>query len=332
MMPAISIALLLLMQQNPLVDGLEQFRRGEYVGAQASLRAAGADPRARVFLALARAATGECDTVRRNLLQEFRGQQDKELKRASGIGFVQCALAKDRFGEAFPVLDELRTAFPDDADVLYLTARLHMKAWNDTLYAMFQKTPSSFRVNQVSAEVFEMQGRYPEAETEYRKAIEKNGAAVNLHFRLGRVLVLQSKFPEALAEFQAELKLNPSDAVAEYQVGQILISQQRKDAGEGHLRRALDLDGNFVEATIALGKLRLEQKRYAEAVELLERSVKLSPKSETARYNLMLAYRNAGRTADAQREKEELEKLQQPPAGEFTDFLKKLGEKPAGKQ
>ncbi len=30
--------------------------------------------------------------------------------------------------------------------------------------------------------------------------------------------------------------------------------------------------------------------------------------------------------------KEELEKLQQPPAGEFTDFLKKLGEKPAGKQ
>jgi hypothetical protein len=41
----------------------------------------------------------------------------------------------------------------------------------------------------------------------------------------------------------------------------------------------------------------------------------------------MIAYRNAGRTADAQREKAELDKLQRPPEGEFTDFLKRLGEK-----
>jgi hypothetical protein len=42
----------------------------------------------------------------------------------------------------------------------------------------------------------------------------------------------------------------------------------------------------------------------------------------------MMAYRNAGRTADAQREKAELDKLQKSPEGEFTDFLKRLGEKP----
>jgi hypothetical protein len=41
----------------------------------------------------------------------------------------------------------------------------------------------------------------------------------------------------------------------------------------------------------------------------------------------MLAYRNAGRAADAQREKAEIDKLQRPPSGEFTEFLKKLGEK-----
>ena len=41
----------------------------------------------------------------------------------------------------------------------------------------------------------------------------------------------------------------------------------------------------------------------------------------------MLAYRNAGRTADAQREKAIIDKLTRPPEGEFTDFLKKLGEK-----
>jgi hypothetical protein len=41
----------------------------------------------------------------------------------------------------------------------------------------------------------------------------------------------------------------------------------------------------------------------------------------------MMAYRNAGRPADAAREQGTLDKLQRAPEGEFTDFLKRLGEK-----
>jgi hypothetical protein len=41
----------------------------------------------------------------------------------------------------------------------------------------------------------------------------------------------------------------------------------------------------------------------------------------------MMAYRNAGRMDDAQREKALFDKLSRPPEGEFTEFLKKLGEK-----
>jgi tetratricopeptide (TPR) repeat protein len=92
-------------------------------------------------------------------------------------------------------------------------------------------------------------------------------------------------------------------------------------------QRALALDASFLEAMIALGKLRGEEKRYSEAIALLERAVAQTPQSEAARYNLMMVYRNAGRAEDAQRQKAELEKLRQPPAGEFTEFLKKLGEK-----
>ena len=91
------------------------------------------------------------------------------------------------------------------------------------LWSMFRKTPNSYRVNQISAEVFEIQNRYPEAISEYRKAIEKNPAALNLHFRLGRALLLESHSPDNLAlarrEFEAELALNPADAVAEYETG-----------------------------------------------------------------------------------------------------------------
>jgi tetratricopeptide (TPR) repeat protein len=210
-----------------------------------------------------------------------------------------------------------------------------MRAWNDVIYQLYQKAPASFRVNQISAEILETQGRFPEAIAEYRKAIQKNPSALNLHFRLGRALLMSSHAPEnltaALAEFESELALNSYDSVAHYQVAQVLLAQQKlKDAG-ARLSRALELNPVFPEALIALGKLRLDERNDAEAIALLEKAIKLAPRSEPAHYSLMIAYRNAGRMADARREKAELDKLQRPPEGEFTEFLKKLGEQPPGK-
>ena len=152
-----------------------------------------------------------------------------------------------------------------------------------------------------------------------------------MHFRLGRALLLSSHEPAgldaALKEFEAELALNPNDAIARYQVAQVLVAQQTPQQAGAQLARALELTPDFPEALVSLGKLRLEEKRNEEAIELLQRAVKLTPRSEAAHYNLMIAYRNAGNMAEARREKSELDKLQQTPEGEFTDFLKKLGEK-----
>jgi len=205
-----------------------------------------------------------------------------------------------------------------------------MKAWNDVVFRMYQKTPASFRVNQLSGEIFEIQGRFQDAAAEYRKAIQKNPAALNLHFRLGRALLLQSHDPanlrEARKEFEAELALNPSDAVAEYQVGQILQTEQNP-AAAARFEKAVSLNPEFAEALVALAKTRSDARKYGEAIGLLERAVKLQPASESAHYGLMMAYRNAGRMDDARREKALFDKLSRPPEGEFTEFLKKLGEK-----
>ena len=110
-------------------------------------------------------------------------------------------------------------------------------------------------------------------------------------------------------------------------MGQILVAQQKTAVARPRLERALDLKPDFAEAALALGRLRLGSGEAAQAIPLLEKAVRLAPASEPAHYQLMLAYRNAGREADALREKGELDKLQQLPSGEFTEFLKKLGEK-----
>ena len=146
------------------------------------------------------------------------------------------------------------------------------------------------------------------------------------------MLLIDSQTPQALEnarrEFEAELSLNAGDAAAEYELGQILIAQGKRDAGVSRLEHALALRPDFVEALLAVGKARLEAKRYPDAIALLERAVKLQPRSEPAHYSLMMAYRNAGDMEAAKREKQALDGLQKPPEGEFTEFLKRLGEKP----
>jgi tetratricopeptide (TPR) repeat protein len=276
-----------------------------------------------------RARTNGCEAARAGLSSAFRDPASKpEERRLAGLALAQCEIARERFADAWPIVESLRAANPADADALYLAAKLHLKGWNDVVYQMFQKTPSSFRVNQVSAEIFEVQGRFAEAAVEYRKAIEKAPAeTVNLHYRLGRALLLESHTPDNLAaairEFEAELKLNPNDAAAEYQIGQILVASQKPAEAALRFEKASKLDSTFVEPLIALSKI-----QTGKAVELLEKAVVQAPRSEAARYNLMLAYRNAGRSADARKQKDELDKLQKPPEGEFSEFLKKLGEKP----
>lgn len=207
-----------------------------------------------------------------------------------------------------------------------------MKAWNEVVREMFEKTPASFRVNQLSAEIFEIQGKYTEAIAEYRKAIEKAPNTLNLHYRLARALLMESHEPAALEaarkEFEAELELNANDAVAHYQIAQILEAQQKSTEALPSLERAVELDPEFPEALIALGRARLAAGRHDDAIALLEKAVQLAPQSESAHYTLMLAYRNAGRREDAQRQSQRLNELQKSPEGEFTEFLKRIGEQP----
>jgi tetratricopeptide (TPR) repeat protein len=207
-----------------------------------------------------------------------------------------------------------------------------MKAFNDATFAMFQRTPASYRVHLLSAEILEVQSRYSEAIPEYRKAIEMNATAPDLHYRLGRALLLQSHSAGALTEasdaFRAELAISPEDSASEFQLGQIALVQGNGEQARTHYETALRLTPRFASAAVALGKLYAQEKQYDRAIELLKQATNLQPENEAAHYALLTAYRNAGQMENARAEKAVLDKLQKPPEGEFSNFLKKLGDKP----
>jgi tetratricopeptide (TPR) repeat protein len=322
-----------LLAQGGTDEGVKLFERGDYAAAEQRLKD-DASPRAQAFLALARAAQGRCSEASSSLQASYRGTalaiSDRRLV---ALALARCATAAQRYDDAAATLYPLRADFPDDADVLYEVARLHLKAFNGSVEQMFQRAPASYRVNQLSAEIFEIQGRYSEAVAEYRKALEKAPPrTLNLHYRLGRALLMESHEPAALTaarkELEAELALNPGDAVAEYQVAQILQVEQKPDEAAARLARAVELDPRFSEALIALARHKLDRKDAAGAIELLESAIGLAPQSESAHYSLMLAYRNAGRREDARRVQQRLDELQKADGGEFNQFLERIGEAP----
>ena len=331
-MPATSILLLLAVfaQADMTSRGIDEFRQGRYGEARADLdKAMAANPHdaaAEAFLAMTKAALHDCHDA----ASAFATNPDPSLARMSGLAAVEC----ESPDEAFALLAKVQKRFPADPDVLYEAAKLHRKAWDQAIEDLYKSAPSSYRVGQISAEVFEAQGKYGEAAAQYEQAIEKAPDALNLHYRLGRCLLLDSPSPEHLErarqQFEGELKLNPADSVAEYQIGQILASQQKPKAALERYRAALAIRPDFVPAMIAIAKSRAQAKDYGQAVPWLEKAVSVQPDNEAAHYNLMMAYRNLGRSADAQAQKKELDRLQKPPEGEFAEFLKKLdGKAPA---
>jgi tetratricopeptide (TPR) repeat protein len=313
--------------------GIAAFKQGRYSAALKNLNQAARDPgdrTAHVFLALTQAALGKCKTALPGLTVNV-DSLDPVLYRLAGLAAAKCYSLTNNNADAFSLLKRLEARFPSDADVLYTAAKLHMAAFNDTTFAMFERVPASYRVHELSAEIFEIENRYSDAVAEYRKAIALNPSVPELHFKLGRAILLQSHNPEALqqanAEFRAELKISSEDSASEFQLGQIAQAQGQSADAKLHFERAVSLSPAFVQALIALGKIHLQNKQYTEAISALTRATQVQPANETAHYALLTTYRNSGQMDRAKAEKAILDRLQKPPQGEFSDFLKRLGEK-----
>jgi tetratricopeptide (TPR) repeat protein len=335
---AFALALLsigLLAGESARETGIAAFKQGRYSVALKELKEAATDPSdqvARVFLALTQAALGDCKTALPGLTVNA-DSLDAVVYRLAGLAAVRCYSVTGDGAGASSLLQRLETRFPHDADVLYTSAKLHMRAFNDVTFAMFERVPASYRVHELSAEIFEIENRYSDAVAEYRKAIALNPNAPELHFHLGRAILLQSHSQEALqqasAEFRSELKVSPEDSASEFQLGQIAQAQGNTADAKTHFERAVSLSPAFVQALIALGKIHLQNKQYGEAISALTRATQLQPANESAHYALLTAYRDSGQMDKAKAEQAILDRLQKPPQGEFSDFLKRLGEKPA---
>lgn len=253
------------------------------------------------------AESGRCVEALPTLAKAAGHLTDKELQKRVGVDGVRCATTLQ---QQEPLQDFLRTLsrqFPHDPEVLYILTHAYSDLAARAAADLATFAPTSIPAIQMDADASEQQGKWDQAEKDYRKILEQNPRYPGIHFRLARLILSKPSPPpdfaeQAKKELQQELEIDPANAGAEYVLGE--LARQAQDLPEAlkHFSKATELDPKFADAYLGLGMALLAEQKYPEAVAPLEKAVKLQPANPAGHYSLATAYARTGRREDADRE------------------------------
>ncbi len=253
------------------------------------------------------AESGHCAEALPVLLRTAAHITDKELQKRVGLDGVRCASTLQQPDALQDFLRMLSRQFPRDPEVLYALTHAYSDLAARAAGELATTAPTSIPALEMDADASEQQGKWDQAEKDYRKILEQNPRYPGIHFRLAR-LILSKPSPapdfaeQAKKELQQELEIDPGNAGAEYVMGELARQAQDLPEAVKHLSKATELDPNFGDAYLGLGMALLAQKKYPDAVAPLEKAVKLQPANPAGHYSLATAYARTGRREDADKE------------------------------
>src|SRR5216684_2537130 len=230
-------------------------------------------------------------------------------KTALGIAQIQTG----QLPEAVANLQAALAAHPNDPDILYYLGRasgLLSKQSIDTLLAAY---PDSPRGHQAMGENYFVLRQMPEAEKEYRDALRLRPDLPEVHLELGEVYAGAFQWAKAEEEFRAQAKLQPGNAEAVYRLGAALLEQGKVHEARAELLRADKLMPDMPETLYSLGKAASLEGDAAAAEKEWTKLLSIEKDSSLAaqaHFGLAGLYRKQGKTAAAQHEMQEFQRLQ----------------------
>jgi tetratricopeptide (TPR) repeat protein len=153
------------------------------------------------------------------------------------------------------------------------------------------------------------QQEYRDAKTELEKAVQLNPALPTVHALYGRALLGLGEQAPAEREFQKELGLNLNDFESNLQLGNLRKNTQRFEEASAYLERALAIRPKDITARRLLASLRLQTGKVEDAARMFEEVVRDAPDLVDAHVQLATAYNRLKRSAEAEREKAIVDRL-----------------------
>ena len=219
-------------------------------------------------------------------------------------------------GQLQQAVENLQAALakhPNDPDLLYYLGRASGLLSKQSIDGLLAEYPDSARAHQALAENYFVLRQMPQAEREFKEALRLRPDTPELHLELGLVYAGSSQWSKAEDEFRAQSKLQPGNAEAAYRLGTALLQQGRAREARIELQRADRLQSDMPETLYSLGKAAALAGDSATAEKAwtkllaIEQGTSLAAQTHFALAGL---YRKQGKTADAEHETREFQKLQ----------------------
>ena len=296
--------------------GVTYYFKGDYAKALPPLHAAvKLRPdiwKLRALLGMSEKRAGQIAAAQADFEASFPQLQEEKLRLQVGMDLIEIYYSANQFEKAAAVVATLRQIAPENPDVLYTAFRIYSNLAGESMLTMAMVAPKSARMHQMMAQELSREGNTQGALAQYREAVKLDPHVPGLRFELAEALNLsenQAGQAEVENEYKAALAENPFDAKAEVRLGDIALRKPDLEAALKHFNRALELQPNDSEAFLGAGRTLMQMQRTKEAEVYLKRSVEIEPFTAAAHYRLSQVYRGLGRSADAQKELAEFQRL-----------------------
>ena len=251
------------------------------------------------------------------LAQGYSAEAIPHLEKANehaALGIAQ--IETGQFPAAVVNLESALAKQPNDPDLLYYLGRASGLLSKQNIDTILSNYPNSARAHQALGENYFVLRQMPQAEREFREALKLQPNLPEVHLELGMVYSGASEWDKAEQEFRAQSKLQPGNAEAAYRLGSTLLQQGKAHQARQELERANRLLPEMPETLYSLGKaasLEGDSESAENAWTKLVSMEKTSPLAAQAHFGLAALYRKQGKSAEAEREMQEFQKLQNGP-------------------
>nr|MBN2278927.1 tetratricopeptide repeat protein [candidate division Zixibacteria bacterium] len=133
---------------------------------------------------------------------------------------------------------------------------------------------------------YERQGKLPQAEIEYRLAIEENPYSATGLNNLGVVMYHQGKLDQALEVLERAIKYDPNFADAYNNIGLVYEGRNNFPQAINYYRQAFVIDPKLYQSQMNIGDIHLTQKQYDQAEESYRRALEIAPEAPEIYFKL----------------------------------------------
>jgi len=207
---------------------------------------------------------------------------------------------RERPEEALKVAEEAQKRWPGERDFKLLQGEVlsGLGRQEEARLAYAQAGGDEAEVELRLGDEARRQGRWPQAQAHYERALQGGRETGLVHNALGECLAAQGRAAEALAAFRRAAQLQPQLGAAYANIGRLNLKANKPLEAEAALERAVELEPGQAVFWGLLGAARAGAERFGPAVEAYQQVLRLQPDNAQVWRDQGTALLRLGRAAE----------------------------------